>query len=481
MRLWDRLISRGDYWEGAATGAAVLTTTYGSPNREAVLPQMVGASQDANANSATVFSAVLVRMALLSEARFQFQRLTDKETFTDKRLEVLEDPWPDGSSGSLLARMEQDVCLAGNAFIWNAGGSGGDRLVRLRPEWVTIISALQVDSLGRQYRRPLGYWFEPPATALGGSYGDPAFFETGEICHWAPVPDPAASFRGMSWLTPVIRDIQGDTGLSSYKVKYLQNNASPNVLIRYTQKLQPGTVDAIRERMQARYGGIDNAFKTLVLDQGADLTVIGNSLEQMNFETVQQAGAERILAAANVPAVLVGMEPIRGAGRSYQEVVRRFADLWARPEWRSVCEALEKFTPGNDIDSGAVRLWFDTSDIAALQEAGLEKAQIALVRAQSILTMVQAGATLESAVTAVDVGDVGQLEAAPEPTVTQPGMLAPPDPGQTQHMLPGGGGSSTTKPLPAGALSRLPVGTVSGGDGGNHTRPGRRPAAVRRP
>jgi phage portal protein BeeE len=475
VRLLDRMIRRGDYWEGAATGAAVLTTTYGSPNREAVLPQMVGASQDANANSSAVFAAVLVRMALLSEARFQFQRLKDKEMFGDARLAVLENPWPDGSAGALLARMEQDVCLAGNSFTWNAAGSGGDSLVRLRPEWVTIVSALREDSLGRQFRRAVGYWFEPPATALGGSFGDPAFFDVSEVAHWAPVPDPAASFRGMSWLTPIIRDIQGDTGLSSYKVKYLQNNASPNVLIKYAQKLQPGTVDAIRERMQARYAGIDNAFKTLVLDQGADLTVIGNSLEQMNFEAVQQAGAERILAAASVPPVLVGMEPLRGAGRSYVEVVRRFSDLWARPEWRSACEVLEKFTPGADIDSGAVRLWFDTSDIAALQEAGLEKAQIALVHAQSILTMVQAGATLDSAVAAVDAGDVSQLEAAPVPAAQVP------QPGQTQHLLPGGGGSSTTAALPDGALSRLPVGTVSGGDGGNHTRPGRRIAAVRRP
>lgn len=477
MRLIDQ-IRRGDYWEGAATGAAVLTTTYGSPNREAVLPQMVGASQDANAQSATVFAAVLIRMAMLSEARLTFQRLKDRETFTDARLAVLEKPWPDGTTGDLLARMEQDVCLAGNSFTWDNGGDTGDSLVRLRPEWVTIVSELRTDAHGRQYRRAIGYFFDPPATALGGSYGDPAFFDVDEVAHWAPTPDPAASFRGMSWLTPVIRDIQGDTGLSSYKVKYLQNNASPNVLIRYTQKLAPGTVDSIRERMQARYGGIDNSFKTLVLDQGADLTVVGNSLQQMNFETVQQAGAERILAAANVPPILVGLEPIRGAGRSYQEVVRRFADLWARPQWRSACGALQKFTPGADVDSGAVRLWFDTSDIAALQEAGLEKSQIALVHAQAILTMVQAGASLESAVTAVDVGDVSQLEAAPEPEPAP----AVPAPGQSQHMLPQPPGSGPgVPPLPAGSIARLPVGTTSVADGGNQTRPGRRIAAVRRP
>ena len=37
-----------------------------------------------------------------------------------------------------LARMEQDVSLAGNSYTWAPPGE--DRLVRLRPDWVTIVS-----------------------------------------------------------------------------------------------------------------------------------------------------------------------------------------------------------------------------------------------------------------------------------------------------------------------------------------------------
>ena len=88
----------------------------------------------------------------------------------------------------------------------------------------------------------------------------------------------SADFRGMSPLTPVTRDLAGDDGMAAYKVKYLTNAASPNLLIKYAQKLQPSTVDSLRERMAARYGGPDNAGKTLILDQGADITLVGNSL-----------------------------------------------------------------------------------------------------------------------------------------------------------------------------------------------------------
>src|SRR6185437_4120112 len=155
------------------------------------------------------------------------------------------------------------------------------RLVRLRPDWVTIISEVVAVIGGGTYRNKIGYWWEPPKSVLDQGKG--FFVPEAEVAHWAPIPDPAANFRGMSWLTPVYRDVNADSAMIQHKIKYFQNNASPNVLIRYSQKLQPSTIDSIRERMAARYGGVDNAFKTLVLDQGADLTIVGNSLAEIDF------------------------------------------------------------------------------------------------------------------------------------------------------------------------------------------------------
>ena len=62
MRLWDRLIRRQGYWEGMASGAAIFTTSYGSPDREPVMPQLTAFAQRANGSSAIVFAAILVRM-----------------------------------------------------------------------------------------------------------------------------------------------------------------------------------------------------------------------------------------------------------------------------------------------------------------------------------------------------------------------------------------------------------------------------------
>src|SRR5215831_3820479 len=471
-RVGDRLLGRASpaYWEGEASGAAVFTSSYGAPDREAILPGLARAAAEAHGSNGVVFAAVLQRLMLFSEATFQFRRVSDKKLFGDERLGKLERPWPDGTTGELLVRMEQDVSIAGNSYTWDAE----DQLVRCRPDWITIVSEIISGPRG-PYRKKIGFWYEPPKTAQA-EHGDPRMLPVEEVVHWAPVPDPHASFRGMSWMTPVLRDVQADSGMTAYKTQYLTNAATPNMVIRYAQKLQPGTVDAIRERVTARYGGVQNAFRTIVFDQGADLSVVGNSLSQMDFSNVQSAGTERVLAASMVPAVLVGLEPLRGAGRGYQESIVKFANLWARPQWRSVCGALQKFTPGADIDAGAVRLWFDTADISALQDTETNQAQVALVRSQALLVLAQAGYTQDSSVAFLRSGDVGQLEGGAAPVPLHQSAAQ-------QHMLPqppGSGPAAGVTPLPQGSTPRLAQGTTSAGDGGNTTRPAARPGAVRR-
>jgi hypothetical protein len=396
-----------------------------------------------------------------------FQANDDKHLFGNTDLAKLEEPFGPGSTtGELLARMQQDRSLAGNAYIWDAPGE--DRLVRLRPDWTTIISEQVQVSGGGHYRQKIGYWWEPPKSVLGQGTG--FFIPADEVVHWAPQPDPQADFRGMSWLTPIYRDVQGDDGMTQYKIKYLDNAASPNMLLRYTQKLNPGTIDSIRDRMHARYAGPQNAFKTLVLDQGADATIIGNSLSQMDFSNVAQAGVERILAAAFVPGVLVGLEPLRGAGRGYQESMQKFANLFGRPEWRSVCGALE---PLLDVPAGN-RLWYDTSGIAALQDGEMERGQTTLVKSQSVLALNQAlKYEPQSIVTAVDSGDLTQLKLLPDPPPAAPA-------GQpVQHMLGQTPPGVVASPLPS-SMPRLPVGSTSPGDGGNGTRPGPVATSARR-
>ena len=53
-----------------------------------------------------------------------------------------------------------------------------------------------------------------------------------QIMHFAPIPDPLASYRGMSWLTPIIREIQADSQATLHKESSFQNGATPNMIVK---------------------------------------------------------------------------------------------------------------------------------------------------------------------------------------------------------------------------------------------------------
>jgi HK97 family phage portal protein len=418
MGFWRNLFSRDsnpEWTYPGASNAAVLISTYGSPDTEQVLPTFLSKTQQAYQGNAVVFGVILARLMLFSEATFQLQSLSNKKLYGNESLRILEYPWPNGTTGELLARMEQDTSLVGNAYIWNAG----DQLVRLRPDLVTIVSEQVPDIMGRPYRVVRGYYWDP---SKAGDYSTPPqFFSVNEVAHWSPIPDPLANFRGMSWLSPVVRELNADNGLTDYKLRYLENAATPNMMIKYDQKIGQEQLDRVRDQMTARHGGVDNAFKTIILDEGATTEIVGNTLEQMNFTTVQAAGENRIAAAGGVPGIVVGLkEGLMAATYSnYEQAMRRFADLTMRPLWRSACAALQPLI--TDMPNRGVRLWYDTSDIAALRQGEKERAETVQVKAGSADLLVKSGYDLMSIVDAIESGDLHQLKVAEK--LAQPVLL----------------------------------------------------------
>ncbi len=452
-RVRDRYRQQG-YYEGMASGAAVLVSYGSDSNREAPYQPLIATAQQAYATNGIVFAITLVRQMLLSEATFKLQNKVTKQLYGTQDLRILEEPWPNGTAGDLWSLMELGASSAGNAFVAKVED---DELLWLPPKEVTIVSEMVTSSRGVRYRRPLGYDWDPKLTAAPGENRDrqAQFFTVDEVAHWAPIKDSAANFRGMSWLTPVIREVAADQGLTQYKNEYL-DHGTPVVAVKYPMKLRPDTQDSIEERLRAKFGGVGNAFKPLVFDQGADPT-LGSTLNDLNYTVVQAAGEARICAAGGVDPMLLGLRGDRTPAASEQDVMHRFEVITARPLWRSGCAALQKLVP--NVPAQGVRLWFDTSDIAALQSAETERAQVAQVSAAALLTLVQAGFTRESAVMALTTGDASVLEEdprAPAPGTTggggTPATVNPP--GGKTGVPPGGPAALTAPQTPASKIPK---------------------------
>jgi hypothetical protein len=330
-------------------------STYGLPGNETVDGGFAQFAQVAFGGNAVVFACESRRLATLSEARFKHRQLSDKHIFGDSGLAKLELPWPGGTTSDLIKRMELHAALAGNAYVRDCG----DQLEMLRPDWVTIVSEVAEDSYGEQVRRVIGYAYNP----VGDPDRDLAFYPVDEVAHWAPIPDPLANFRGMSWLSPLIREVNADFAMAGFRDAYFKNAATVNLIIKYKDKVPPERKMALREVIAARHSGVGNAFSTLVLDEGADPFIAGSNMEGSAFDALQAAGETRIAAAASVPAVIAGLRlgMQASAPGEYQAASRQLADMTCRPLWRGMCAALGKLV---DVPPGA-ELWYDTTDVSA--------------------------------------------------------------------------------------------------------------------
>ena len=353
--------------------------------------------------SGVVFACQLARLMLFTEVRFQFQQVRagkPGDLFGTPALSLLENPWPNGSTGELLARMIQDVDLAGNAYIRRTGALATPRLERLRPDWVDIVLAEDPDLLTLDV---IGYLYRPN----GSRDAEPIAMGRGEVAHWSPIPDPLTTYRGMSWLTPIIREVRADGAATDHKQKFFDRNATPNMIIKFDKSVGGDALDRFAAKMEAEHGGVANAHKNLYLGGGADVTVVGQSFKDMDYKQLMAAGETRIAAAAGVPPVIVGLsEGLEAATYSnYAQARRRFGDMTIRPLWRSACTALATIVrpPANS------RLWYDASDISALQEDEKDAATIEQVKASTIGGLVREGFEPQSVIAAVTSQDMRLL------------------------------------------------------------------------
>jgi phage portal protein BeeE len=368
------------------------------------------------------FAAQMVRALVLSQARFTFRSRPSasktRKLFGTRDLGVLEQPWPNATTGELVSRMEWHAGLAGNAFVtnWSPG-----RLRVLRPDWVAVVygSKLEPDDPAHALDgRVLGYVYRN-----GGLYGADNSAELqvifpDQMAHWSPLPDPLNAGLGMSWLTPAIRDIQGDSLATQHKIIFFENGATPNLVVKGLtgpngQILTKTQFDDIVDMMETRHAGIRNAYRTLYLTAGADATVVGSNLQQMDFTSVQGRGETRLSVLSRVPAPLLGIsEGLAGSSLNagnFGMARRMFADTWVYPTLQDLAAAL---APLVKVPADA-ELWPDTADMPILREDAKDAADIEQVKASTIVSLATGGFTRKSAIAAVTAQDMTLLEEDP--------------------------------------------------------------------
>jgi hypothetical protein len=353
-----------------------------------------------------VFACMAARQRVFSQITFRFASLNNGKVgklFGGPEIDILSRPWPSGTTGDLASRMIQDADTKGAFF----GVRSGDRIYRRDPMKMSII--LSGNPTEDEYVDIIGFVYKP-----NGPQGPAYTYEPHEMCYWTPVTDPDASYtKGMSWITPILREIRSDNSATDHKSKFFANAATPNMVVKFPPDvMNQDQFDRFKAKMEAEYAGARGASKTMYLAPGADVEVVGKDFKQMDFAETQGRDETRIASAAGVPPVIVGLkESLAGSSLNqgnYAAARRAFADGTMSDLYRGAAAALETIVPAPQ-GKGPAKLWFDISQVPFFREDRADAANIAFTRAQAMRQHVDSGWTPESVLAAFEAEDLSLL------------------------------------------------------------------------
>lgn len=408
------------FWSMDGARVALGTSIGINPEFEAIDGNFEAYVNDMYKRNGPVFACIMARMRVFSQARMIFQRFRNGrpvELFaTGTDLRILERPWDRGSTANLLSDLEIDASVSGNHFAVMVDQSGriggrarredGAFLARMRPDWCTLVIHAPSGNLFNVDARVVGLRYAPP-----GMHNDPLLLTRKEFSHYAPLPDPLARYKGMSWLTPIIRDIQGDQAYSTHQVAFLRNGATPSLVVKVGDDVEGDEFNAFVAQFKDEYEGAPNAYKTLFLAGGADVTPLSMDFNQLALREGQAALETRIASASGVHVILAGFSEGLG-GSSLNEgnfgaARRLFVDSTIRDLWGKAAPTLEVFAPPPDAAS---RLWYDARDIPFLRQDAGDEAKTFFTQVQAARQAVEGGWEPDASIDAAKAADISMLK-----------------------------------------------------------------------
>jgi phage portal protein BeeE len=403
------------FWSDGARVA--LSTAATMPNTETGGEGFQNAVTQMYKANGPFFSCTMVRARVFNQARFLYQRMRQGrplDLFWQPDLKILERPNRIGSAASYLTDAEVDASVSGNNYMTlvDADGNIGraarrdndPKLVRMRPDWVKLIIRARSGNPFNVDAQVVGLEYAPP-----GMQGDPLILVADEFSHYAPIPDPEARFRGMSWLTPIYREAMTDKAYTNHKESFLRNGATPNLVIKMSDDVEDDDFQAFVQKFKDDYEGSANAYKTLFVAGGADVVPLSVDFQQLDLRATQAQVETRICMGAGVHPVIAGVsEGLQGSSLNqgnFGAAKRLFVDTTIRDLWGQMSGCVEVFAPSPDD----ARMWYDARDIPFLRDDAQQESATFFTQTQAARQLADGGWDPDAAVAAAKVSDIGLM------------------------------------------------------------------------
>lgn len=190
-------------------------------------------------------------------------------------------------------------------------------------------------------------------------------------------PDLLDQAFGFPPVKVALRSINSDIGMTDYVDAFFDSDGTPSGILSVKHALNDVQKERMKEEWRDRYGRFGRDHKGVaVLDADLDYQRIGSNLNELASEELSGRFESRICSVFGVPPNLVGayvgLQHVT-ANASAKADLRNFWDNKISPELASLREwltwfILPEFEPLDQIKADRIRVGFDISQVAFLQD-----------------------------------------------------------------------------------------------------------------
>ena len=310
---------------------------------------------------------------------------------------LLDNPNPQMSSSELLRFMMTHLDLGGNAY-WHKvrGGQNGQpqELWPLAPYPVTV--GLAGDGTVTYYQigsRMMRYVQE-------------------DICHFMFV-DPDNQYQGQAPLMAAGKAVDVDNSAQSFQKVSMQNRGVPDYVLSFDAELTEDQAKQAKDMITDRTG--PGSAREPIVTSKATVKQLALTPVEMDFMQTRRFSREEVCSVYGVPSALIA--EMGQVNLANSETARRL--FWLDtviPLMDDIVSVLNRSIAREYGNSNELRITYDTSNVAALQENYSEK----VANAQKLWAMGVPFNTinqrLELGFDDIDNGDVGYISSGNIPT-----------------------------------------------------------------
>lgn len=267
---------------------------------------------------------------------------------------------PDSTAGEFRQIHEVNFSLLGNVFWICEGGSENSPPTILELLDPTAMRVISTD----------GWHLDGYEFSVAGKITK---FKKEDIIHFRQ-PNPYDRWFGLSPTEVMINPLLLKWYTDRWNINYFKHGAIPEYALVTDQSPSQEDIDALKERWQKQYAGVDNIHQIAILGAGAKPERIGELHKDMAFETLARMSREGILAVFGVPPVIAGiMEYANYANAESQ--IKQFWKQTIIPRLRLFESVINEIMIPRYWPSKGLFIEHDLSQVKELQEDAIKQAQ----------------------------------------------------------------------------------------------------------